>query len=429
MSYPGEILFREVLMSYLHDLLDKIIKDNPSQPEFHQALREVFCSLEPTVERHPEFVTNGVYERIAEPDRQIIFRIPWMNEKGVVMVNRGYRVEFNNSIGPYKGGLRFHPALNLGIVKFLGFEQIFKNSLTTLPLGAGKGGADFDPKGKTEREIMSFCYSFMRELYRYLGSHRDVPAGDIGVGQREIGYMYGYYKKIRNNHTGVFTGKGICCGGSQIRREATGYGVIYFASEMLSSRGIGFDGKAVAVSGSGNVAQHAALKVSEMGGRVVTLSDSSGTVVDMDGIRGKKWDFIMTLKNVRRGRISEYAGEYNLPYFKGKSVWDVVKEEGLKIDIAFPCATQNEISGDQANSLVKNGLICLCEGANMPSREAAVKCFVENGILYGPGKAANAGGVAVSGLEMCQNAMRLSWEGGGGQQAESDNEEHTPEIS
>jgi glutamate dehydrogenase/leucine dehydrogenase len=342
-------------------------------------------------------------DRIVEPDRVIMFRVPWMKEDGTVEVNRGYRVEFNNAIGPYKGGLRFHPSVNLSILKFLGFEQIFKNSLTTLPMGGGKGGSDFDPKGKTDNEVMRFCQSFMSELYRHIGPNTDVPAGDIGVGAREIGYMFGMYKKLRNEFTGVLTGKKLNWGGSLIRPEATGYGAVYFAEEMLKTRGENFEGKTVAISGSGNVAQYATQKVNELGGKVVTLSDSSGYIYDPNGISGEKWEYVMELKNVKRGRIREYAEEFGVDYFEGKRPWSV------KCDIALPCATQNEMNKEEAEELVKNGCICICEGANMPLTPEAIDIVLANKLLYGPGKAANAGGVATSGLEMSQNSLRISW--------------------
>ena len=396
-------------MSYITEIIDWTKERNPGEPEFHQAVEEVMETLEPTVERHPEFVQAGIYKRIVEPDRAILFRVPWVDDRGETQVNKGFRVQFNNAIGPYKGGLRFHPSVNIGIIKFLGFEQIFKNSLTTLPMGGGKGGSDFDPKGKSDGEVMRFTQAFMRELFRYIGPDTDVPAGDIGVGGREIGFLFGQYKKLRNEHTGVLTGKGIDWGGSLIRPQATGYGETYFAAEMLATRGQDFKGKVVAVSGSGNVAQYAVEKVNHLGGKAVTLSDSSGTIVDMDGIKGEKWDFIMNLKNIRRGRISEYAEKYGAKYYKGKSVWDIIRDEGLKVDVALPSATQNEIQQDHAEALVRNGCTCLSEGANMPSTPEAIAVYQEKGILYGPGKAANAGGVAVSGLEMSQNSLRLSW--------------------
>ena len=329
-------------MSMMSELIEKVKAKNPSEPEFHQAVKEVLETLEPTVKKHPEFVKAKIYERIVEPDRAIIFRVPWVDDKGEVQVNRGFRVQFNNAIGPYKGGLRFHPSVNLGIIKFLGFEQIFKNSLTTLPMGGGKGGSDFDPKGKSDMEVMRFCQAFMRELFRHIGADMDVPAGDIGVGGREIGYLYGYYKKIRNEHTGVLTGNGLEWGGSLIRPEATGYGSVYFAAEMLATRGKDFKGLRCAVSGSGNVAQYTTEKVNQLGGKVISLSDSNGTIVDEAGINAEKLAYVMDLKNVTRGRIKEYTKKYKGKYVEGKSVWDVVKD-GLKIDCAFPSATQNEI--------------------------------------------------------------------------------------
>ncbi len=397
-------------MSYMKDLIAKVKAKNANEPEFIQAVEEVMTSLEPTVKKHPEFVAAGIYERIVEPDRQIIFRVPWTDDEGNVHVNRGFRVQFNMAIGPYKGGLRFHPSVNLGIIKFLGFEQIFKNSLTTLPMGGAKGGSDFDPKGKSDNEVMRFCQSFMRELFAYIGPDTDVPAGDIGVGGREIGFMYGYYKKIMREHTGVLTGKGLSYGGSLIRPAATGYGATYVAAEMLATRKKDFNGKIVAVSGSGNVAQYTIEKVNQLGGKCVTASDSDGTIVDMEGIKGERWHFLMDLKNNRRGRIKEYAEKYpNAKYYAGKSVWDVIKEQNLKVDVAFPSATQNEINKEHAVALVKNGCFCVSEGANMPSTPEAIDVYLENNVLYGPAKAANAGGVATSGLEMSQNSMRLSW--------------------
>ena len=396
-------------MSIIKDVLAKVKQIDPDQPEFHQAVEEVMETLEPTIKRHPEFVKANIYERIVEPERTIMFRVPWVDDKGKVHVNRGFRVQFNNAIGPFKGGLRFHPSVNLGIIKFLGFEQIFKNSLTTLPMGGGKGGSDFDPKGRSDGEVMRFCQAFTRELFRYIGAETDVPAGDIGVGGREIGYMYGYYKKIRNEHTGVLTGKALEYGGSLIRPEATGYGTTYFAAEMLATRGLNFKNKIVAVSGAGNVAQYTVEKVNQLGGKVITLCDSSATIVDEQGIDAKKCDFVMELKNVRRGRIKEYADKYNTCCIEGASVWDVIRDQGIKVDIALPSATQNEIDASHAAALVKNGCICVAEGANMPSTPEAVKIFQENNVLYGPGKASNAGGVATSGLEMSQNSMKLSW--------------------
>ncbi len=398
-------------MSAIKEVIAKVKQTDPDQPEFHQAVEEVMETLEPTVKKHPEFVKANIYERIVEPERSMIFRVPWVDDKGNVQVNRGFRVQFNNAIGPFKGGLRFHPSVNLGIIKFLGFEQIFKNALTTLPMGGGKGGSDFDPKGKSDGEVMRFCQAFMRELYRHVGADVDVPAGDIGVGGREIGYLYGYYKKIRNEHTGVLTGKGLDYGGSLVRPEATGYGTTYFAAEMLATRGLDFKGKTVAISGAGNVAQFAVEKVNQLGGKVISLCDSSSCIIDDAGIDSDKCSYVLDLKNVKRGRISEYADKYkqSTTCFEGKNVWDVIREQGIKVDIALPCATQNEINGKNAAALVKNGCYCVAEGANMPSTPEAIKIYQENKILYGPGKAANAGGVATSGLEMSQNSLRLSW--------------------
>jgi glutamate dehydrogenase (NADP+) len=396
-------------VSVINDVIARVKQMDPDQKEFHQAVTEVMETLEPTAERHPEFVKAGIYTRIVEPERSILFRVPWVDDKGNVQVNRGFRVQFNNAIGPFKGGIRFHPSVNLSIIKFLGFEQTFKNSLTTLPMGGGKGGSDFDPKGKSDGEIMRFCQAFMRELFRHIGPETDVPAGDIGVGGREIGYMFGYYKKIKNEHTGVLTGKGIEYGGSLIRPEATGYGTTYFAAEMLATRGLDFKNKIVAVSGAGNVAQYAIEKVTQMGGRVITACDSNATIVDEAGIDVEKCCFLMDLKNLQRGRISEYADKYESVCFEGRNVWDVIREQGIKVDIALPCATQNELNGENAAALVKNGCICVAEGANMPSTPEAVEVFQNNNILYGPGKAANAGGVATSGLEMSQNSLKMSW--------------------
>ncbi len=373
------------------------------EKEFHQAVDEVVVSLWDFLQDHPDYLHAKVLERMIEPERVIMFRVPWRNDRGDVEVNRGYRVEFNSAIGPYKGGLRFHPSVNLGILKFLGFEQVFKNSLTTLPMGGGKGGSDFDPKGKSDNEVMSFCQSFMTELYRHIGNNTDVPAGDIGVGGREIGYMFGQYKRIRNEFTGVLTGKGLNWGGSLIRPEATGYGCVYFAEEMLNTKDESFKGKTVAISGSGNVAQYAAEKVNDLGGKVVTLSDSSGTVYDKDGINAEKLAFVMDLKNVKRGRIKEYADKFNTEFHEGERPWKI------SCDVALPCATQNELNKIEAKELVKNGCLAVAEGANMPTEPDAVNLFLKEKILFGPGKAANAGGVAVSGLEMSQNSMRLSW--------------------
>ena len=386
-----------------NEFMHHVVAQNPSQPEFIQAVREVVDSVWEVYEANPIFQAANIMERIIIPERIIVFRVPWVNDAGEVKVNRGYRVEFNNAIGLFKGGLRFHPSVNLSILKFLGFEQVFKNSLTTLPLGGAKGGADFDPKGKTDNEIMHFCQSFMTELFRHIGFRTDVPAGDIGVGGREIGYLYGQYKRIKNENSGVLTGKGVQWGGSIIRPEATGYGTVYMAEDMLATRGETFEGKTVAVSGSGNVAQYATQKVNELGGKVVTLSDSAGYIYDPDGISGEKWDYIMDLKNIRRGRIKEYAKEFACKYYEGKRPWEV------PCDIALPSATQNELNGDDAKMLIKNGCYVVSEGANMPSTPEAVAVFEKAKILYAPGKAANAGGVATSGLEMTQNYMGLSW--------------------
>ena len=390
-------------MSYIEKIKDVADRKNKGEVEFLQAVNEVLDSLAPVVERNPQYESAGILERIIEPERQIMFRVPWTNDKGDVQVNRGFRFEFNSALGPYKGGLRFHPSVNQSILKFLGFEQVFKNALTTLPLGGGKGGSDFDPKGKSDMEVMRFCQSFMTELQRHIGANTDVPAGDIGVGGREIGFMFGQYKRIRNEFTGVLTGKGLNWGGSLIRPEATGYGSVYFAQEMLKTRNDGFEGKVCAVSGSGNVAQYTIQKLLQLGAKPVTLSDSSGSIYDKDGIDAEKLAFVLELKNIRRGRVSEYADKFGAEYRKGQRPWDI------KCDCAFPSATQNEISGEDAKTLVGNGCFVVSEGANMPSAPEAVNIFVENGILYGPGKAANAGGVATSGLEMSQNSMRMSW--------------------
>lgn len=388
---------------YLQKIVEHVVAKHPAQPEFHQAVREVVETLQPCLERHPEFLEAKILERIVEPDRAILFRVPWQDDRGEVQVHRGYRVEFSNAIGPYKGGLRFHPSVNLGILKFLAFEQILKNSLTTLPMGGGKGGSDFDPKGKSDGEIMRFCQSFMNELYKYLGANVDVPAGDIGVGGREIGYLFGQFKKLTGSFEGVLTGKGIAWGGSLVRPEATGYGCVYFAEEMLKTRGLSFEGLTVALSGSGNVSQYAIEKVNQMGGRVITASDSSGFILDPEGIRGDRWEFLMHLKNVKRGRIKEYADQFHCQFHEGQRPW------GARAEVALPCACENEISGEEAKALVNGGCICVAEGANMPSTPEAIDVWLSNKILYGPGKAANAGGVATSGLEMTQNSLRLSW--------------------
>jgi len=393
----------------IEEVIARVEQKDPGQPEFHQAVREILRSLEPTVQKHPEFVKAKIYDRIVEPDRVIMFRVPWVDDHGEVQINRGYRVQFNNAIGPYKGGLRFHPSVYLGIIKFLGFEQIFKNALTTLPMGGAKGGSDFDPKGKSDGEVMHFCQAFMRELYRHIGPDTDVPAGDIGVGGREIGYMYGYYKKIVNEHTCVLTGKGLDYGGSLIRPEATGYGSVYFAEEMIKTRGLSMTGKIAAVSGSGNVAQYTIEKLNQLGAMAITVSDSDGTVVDTDGIDSEKLAYIMDLKNFRRGRIQEYVNQYRSTYYPGKSVWDVIRDHNLKVDLAFPSATQNEIDETHALAMARNGCYLVSEGANMPSTLEAINIYHDHNMLFGPAKAANAGGVATSGLEMSQNSMRLSW--------------------
>ena len=384
--------------------MDKVKATHGHEKEFIQAVQEVAEAVIPVIEETPKYKENKILERIVEPERTIIFRVPWLDDKGEVQVNRAYRVEFNSAIGPYKGGLRFHPSVNLSILKFLGFEQIFKNSLTTLPMGGGKGGSDFDPKGKSDNEVMKFCQSFMTELSRHIGADTDVPAGDIGVGGREIGYMFGQYKRIRNEFTGVLTGKARNWGGSLIRPEATGYGTVYFAKEMLSLKGDSFKGKIVSVSGSGNVAQYACEKATELGAKVVTLSDSSGYIYDAEGIDAAKLAFVMELKNVKRGRIEEYVAKYSSAKFvAGKRPWEV------KVDIALPCATQNELNGDEAKALVANGVIAVAEGANMPSTPEAIEVFDHARVMFSPGKASNAGGVATSGLEMSQNSLRLSW--------------------
>ena len=383
--------------------MDYVEIKNPGEKEFHQAVHEVVESLWDYLKDNPHYLHSRILERVIEPERVIQFRVPWRNDRGNTEVNRGFRVEFNSAIGPYKGGLRFHPSVNLSILKFLGFEQVFKNSLTTLPMGGGKGGSDFDPKGKSDNEVMSFCQSFMTELYRHIGPNTDVPAGDIGVGGREIGFLFGQYKRIVNEFTGVLTGKALNWGGSLIRPEATGYGCVYFAQEMLKKEGNGFEGKVIAVSGSGNVAQYATEKATELGAKVVTLSDSSGSIHDKNGITPDKLAWVMDLKNNRRGRIKDYATEFKVDYLEAKTPWSI------PCDIALPCATQNEINGDDAKMLLSNGCKVVSEGANMPSDTQAVTAFQESDILFGPGKAANAGGVATSGLEMSQNNMRLNW--------------------
>ena len=398
------------MSEYVKDLIAEVKAKHPAQPEFHQAVQEVAESLDLVLERHPEYRSARILERIIEPERVLIFRVPWVDDQGEVNINIGYRIEMNSAIGPYKGGLRFHPSVNLGILKFLAFEQVFKNSLTSLPMGGGKGGSDFDPKGKSDLKIMRFCQAFMSELFRHIGPNTDVPAGDIGVGGREIGYLFGQYKKLRNEFTGVLTGKGLNWGGSLIRPEATGYGAVYFAAEMLTTRNETLEGKTCLVSGSGNVAQYTTEKLIQLGAKVVTLSDSNGYIYDEEGIDNEKLSFIMELKNVRRGRIKEYTDKYKNatytafdPYLDHNPLWD------HKAQCAFPSATQNEINWIDAQNLIKNGVYVVSEGANMPTTIEGVNIFLENKILYGPGKAANAGGVSVSGLEMSQNSMRLPW--------------------
>ena len=386
-----------------NEFMDYLIAKNSNEVEFHQAVKEVIDSIWDYIQDNPEYLHANILERIVEPERVVMFRVPWIDDQGNVKVNKGFRVEFNSAIGPYKGGLRFHPSVNLGILKFLGFEQIFKNSLTTISMGGGKGGSDFDPKGKSNEEVMKFCQSFMNELQRHIGPYTDVPAGDIGVGAREIGYLFGQYKKIRNEFTGVLTGKGLNWGGSLIRPEATGYGTVYFAEQMMNNIDDSIKNKIVTISGSGNVAQFAAEKINHLGGKVVSMSDSSGTIYDKDGIKDDKLNFIFDLKNNRRGRIKEYSEKYNVEYLDGKRPWNI------KCDIALPCATQNEINEKEATTLVNNGCKCVAEGANMPSDSKAIDVFIKNKILFGPGKAANAGGVAVSGLEMSQNSIFTAW--------------------
>ena len=393
------------MSKYVDSVLKNLKAKNANEPEFIQAAEEVLLTLDPVLKANPQYEQNAILERIVEPERVVIFRVPWVDDTGKVRVNRGYRIQQNSAIGPYKGGLRFHPSVNLGILKFLGFEQIFKNSLTTLPMGGGKGGSNFNPKGKSDREVMTFCKAFMTELYRHIGPNTDVPAGDIGVGGREIGFLFGTYKKIVNSYDSVLTGKGLNWGGSLIRPEATGYGNVYFATEMLATRGSSFEGRKVLVSGSGNVAQFAVEKAIQLGGKVLSMSDSNGSIIDKDGIDAEKLAYVKELKNVRRGRISEYAKVFkSATYYENQRPWQLVKT-----DIALPCATQNELDEKDAQVLVKNGCICVSEGANMPSTLGATRVFMENNVLFGPGKAANAGGVATSGLEMSQNAMRLGW--------------------
>ncbi len=391
------------MTEYTQKLLAEVKAKNPAEPEFHQAVEEVVESLELVLQRHPEYRSAKILERMVEPERVITFRVPWFDDQGEIHINRGFRIEMNSAIGPYKGGLRFHPSVNLGILKFLAFEQVFKNSLTTLPMGGGKGGSDFDPKGKSDNEVMRFCQSFMTELYRHIGPNTDVPAGDIGVGGREIGYLFGQYKRLKNEYTGVLTGKGLNWGGSLIRPEATGYGAVYFAQEMLKTKGLEVEGKVFAVSGFGNVAWGAVKKINELGGKVVTLSGPDGFIYDKDGISGEKIDFMLKLRASANDRVQDYADEYKVEFVPGKRPWSV------KVDVAMPCATQNEIDVEDAKMLVKNGCVCVCEGANMPTTIDAYHIFKDAGILFSPGKASNAGGVATSGLEMSQNSMRLPW--------------------
>ena len=390
--------------NYINGFMAELTAKNPGEKEFHQAVREVLESVAPYMTEHPYLIEQKILERIVEPERIIIFRVPWLNDEGEIQVNRGYRVQMNSAIGPYKGGIRFHPSVNLSIMKFLAFEQTFKNSLTTLPMGAGKGGSDFNPKGKSDNEVMRFCQSFMTELQRHIGADTDVPAGDIGVGGREIGYMFGQYKRLRDEFTGVLTGKGLAWGGSPMRPEATGYGTCYFAQAMLATRGDSLSGKTVAISGSGNVAQYAAQKCLQLGAKVVTMSDSNGCIYDPEGIDEEKLAYIMQLKNIFRGRIKEYVEKYpSAQYFDRQRPWSV------KCDVAMPCATQNELNGDEAKTLLSNGCMCVAEGANMPCTPEAIEAFQSAKILYSPGKASNAGGVATSGLEMTQNSIRLKW--------------------
>ena len=394
----------QFVQNYVDGFMADLVAKNPGEKEFHQAVREVLESVAPYIVEHPYLMDQKILERIVEPERVIMFRVPWLDDEGEIHINRGYRVQMNSAIGPYKGGLRFHPSVNLSIMKFLAFEQTFKNSLTTLPMGAAKGGSDFNPKGKSDNEVMRFCQSFMTELQRHVGQDTDVPAGDIGVGSREIGYMFGQYKRLRNEFCGVLTGKGINWGGSPLRPEATGYGTCYFASAMLATRGESFEGKTVVISGAGNVAQYAAQKALQLGAKVVTLSDSNGFIYDPDGIDEEKLAYVFELKNVYRGRIREYVQKYpSAQYFENQRPW------GIKCDIAMPCATQNEINAAEARQLVDNGCICVAEGANMPSEPEAIEIFQQAKLLYSPGKASNAGGVATSGLEMTQNSIRLKW--------------------
>ncbi|MCF4996501.1 NADP-specific glutamate dehydrogenase [Pseudomonas syringae] len=394
------------MIESVESFLARLKKRDPDQPEFHQAVEEVLRSLWPFLEANPHYLSSGILERICEPERAVVFRVSWVDDQGKVQVNRGFRIQMNSAIGPYKGGLRFHPSVNMGVLKFLAFEQTFKNSLTSLPMGGGKGGADFDPKGKSDAEVMRFCQAFMSELYRHIGADVDVPAGDIGVGAREIGFLFGQYKRLNNQFTSVLTGKGMTYGGSLIRPEATGFGCVYFAEEMLKRRDQTVEGKRVAISGSGNVAQYAARKVMDLGGKVISLSDSEGTLYAEAGLSEEQWSALLELKNVKRGRISELAAAFGLEFRAGEHPWS------LPCDIALPCATQNELDAEAAHALLRNGCVCVAEGANMPTTLEAVDIFIEAGILFAPGKASNAGGVAVSGLEMSQNAMRLHWTAG-----------------
>ncbi|MBO4530866.1 MAG: NADP-specific glutamate dehydrogenase [Paludibacteraceae bacterium] len=390
------------------EFMDKVIAKNPGEAPFHQAVQEVVESLMPFIEANPKYKEAKILERMCEPERVIIFRVPWIDDKGEFQINRGFRVQMNSAIGPYKGGIRLHPSVNLGLLKFLAFEQVLKNSLTTLPMGGGKGGSDFDPKGKSDNEVMRFCQSFMTELFRHIGADTDVPAGDIGTGAREVGFMFGQYKRLRNEFVGVLTGKGLSFGGSLIRPEATGYGTTYFAQYMLETKGDTLKGKTVAISGSGNVAQYAVEKCTQLGAKVLTVSDSNGSIYDPDGISKEKLDFIFELKNVKRGRIKEYAAKYpSAKYFENQRPWQIADIKSL--DVAMPCATQNELDGDDAKALLAKGVKVVAEGANMPSTIDAVNAFIAAKILYSPGKASNAGGVATSGLEMCQNSGRISW--------------------
>ncbi len=387
-------------MSYVQDVFNQVIERNPHEPEFHQAVNEVLESLTPVLDRHPEYESAGILERLVEPERQIVFRVPWVDDTGKVQVNRGMRIQFNSALGPYKGGLRFHPSVYLGIIKFLGFEQIFKNSLTGLPIGGGKGGSDFDPKGKSDNEVMRFCQSFMNELYRHIGADVDVPAGDIGVGGREIGYLYGQYKKLTGRFEGVLTGKGLSYSGSLVRKEATGYGLVYFLDEMIKAQGKSLQGSTVVISGSGNVAIYAVEKVNQLGGKVVAMSDSTGYIYDRNGI---DLDAIKLIKEIERGRIKDYLNRHPEAEYGEGSIWNI------KCDIALPCATQNELNEEDAKTLIENGCFAVAEGANMPCTPEAAHLFISNNVMFGPGKAANAGGVATSALEMAQNSMRLPW--------------------